>query len=295
MFSIKGVFFLIKLMASDMDGTLLNSQSVISEGNKLAILKARQAGIDFMIATGRGRTEVKPVLKRAGLNLPMITVNGAQVFDESGQLLFSININQDIVLSVIDILNKYHLYFELATSKGTYSNSHIKRITTTSHHISTRPKISPKLAIAMTAAHLELLHVRFVDDFSEVLKDTTIDILKFIVFSNQEYLLEEAQKELALIKDITVTSSGKNNIEINHVLAQKGLAVKKVAEIKNISLDEVATIGDNFNDVSMLEVAGMSFAMENGPKEVHDIARFVTKTNDEDGVAFAIEQILERQ
>ncbi|WP_071130910.1 Cof-type HAD-IIB family hydrolase [Enterococcus timonensis] len=288
---------MIKLIASDMDGTLLNESSLVSDKNKEAILFAQEQGIEFMVATGRGRMEAYPVLDRVGLHLPMITVNGAQVYDQSGDILFTISFEKDAVETIVSILRKHQLYFELATSQGTYSDSHIRRIQSTTRYIhSNRPYVSPKLAIAMTAAHLEMLNVQFVDDFSGILADKHISILKFIVFSmDEDERLAQAAAEINLLPDLAVTSSAKNNIEINHINAQKGLALKKVAESRGIAMENVMTIGDNFNDISMLEVAGISFAMANGPEEVHKHAKFLAKSNAEDGVADAIYQVIKDQ
>lgn len=95
-------------------------------------------------------------------------------------------------------------------------------------------------------------------------------------------------KEISELGDLAVTSSGQNNIEVNHKNAQKGIAVAHVAHDRGIELDDVMAIGDNFNDVSMLQVAGVSFAMGNAEIEVKDYAKFVTDTNLESGVGKAI-------
>lgn len=284
---------MIKLIASDMDGTLLNETSQVSKENAAAIRYAQEQGIEFMVATGRGRTEASPVLAKAGLSLPMISVNGAQVYDQAGQIMFTIDIPKELVLQVITVLEKHQLYFELATTKGTFSNSHAMRITTTSNYLKEARNISRKMAIAMAAAHLELLHVHFVPDFASILADENLQILKFIVFAlDDPGLLAVATDELNKLPHLTVTSSAKNNIEINHVNAQKGRALKRVAELKDIPLDEVMAIGDNFNDLSMLEVAGVSFAMANGPEAVHAYAKYLAPANSENGVAQAIHRAI---
>ena len=277
-----------------MDGTLLNNSSLVPEKNVAAIRAAQEAGIEFMVATGRGRTEAYPVLKKAGLTLPMIAVNGAQVFDVEGNLELTINIPKDTVLAIIDILRAHGLYFELATTKGTYSDSHAKRIGTTSSYIQNHhPEISRKMAIAMTAAHLELLNVNFVRDFKNVLADDEIKILKFIVFAfEDDTALNGVQAEVEKIPNLAVTSSAKNNIEINSDMATKGQAVAKVAAMRGLDLSEVMTIGDNFNDVSMLQVAGVSFAMKNGPEEVRQHAKYLAEPNAEAGVGQAIMRVL---
>ena len=89
-------------------------------------------------------------------------------------------------------------------------------------------------------------------------------------------MLGPVGKQISLLGDLAVTSSGQNNIEVNHKNAQKGIAVAHVAHERGISLEEVMTIGDNFNDVSMLQVAGVSFAMGNAEIEVKDYAKYTT-------------------
>ncbi|SLC89556.1 phosphatase yitU [Mycobacteroides abscessus subsp. abscessus] len=77
---------MVKLIVSDMDGTLLNEKMMISQANADAIREAEKQGIPFMVATGRGFTEAKPLLEEAGLSCPIITLNGAQVYDEKGTI-----------------------------------------------------------------------------------------------------------------------------------------------------------------------------------------------------------------
>ncbi|EOH90643.1 cof-like hydrolase [Enterococcus asini ATCC 700915] len=89
-------------------------------------------------------------------------------------------------------------------------------------------------------------------------------------------------------RELSITSSGANNIEINHRDAQKGIAVAHLAHERNIPLEQIMTIGDNLNDISMIQMAGVSFAMGNAALEVKEYAKYVTDTNIEDGVGKAI-------
>ena len=89
-----------------------------------------------------------------------------------------------------------------------------------------------------------------------------------------------------------MTSSGANNIEVNHESAQKGRSLQKVTELLNLPLSNVAALGDNFNDMSMIEAAGVGIAMANAEAEVKAIAKYETVTNIDNGVAYAIDRIL---
>ena len=281
---------MIKLIASDMDGTLLSSHLSISEKNKEAILTAQAQGIEFMVATGRAYTEAKPALEEAGIKCGMIAGNGAQGFDAEGEEIFTIGIDKEKTKEMIAILRENDLYFELMTSNGVYSDSQPQRVENFATHIAESiPHITFKMAIAMASTHLSMLPVNYVKTYEELLEQESIEVLKIISFSDkgQDYLRPVAEK-IEKLGRLHVTSSFPNNIEINHQEAQKGRAVKRIADERGIDLADVMTIGDNYNDVSMLEIAGVSFAMGNAEEGVKKIAKYEADTNINDGVGKAI-------
>ncbi|MDB7088442.1 MULTISPECIES: Cof-type HAD-IIB family hydrolase [Enterococcus] len=281
---------MIKLIASDMDGTLLDAHMSISTENTEAIRMANELGIEFMVATGRNAQEARAALDEAGIDCAMITLNGAQVFDRSGKSLFTVPIPSPQAMTVMDILDANGIYYEVATNQGLYSESQPKRIESFASSIATHmPHLTYKMAIAMASANLELLHITYVDSIRELLLDDTLEVLKIICFHTEgPRILGPVGKEISNLGELAVTSSGQNNLEVNHKNAQKGIAVAHVAHERGITLDEVMTIGDNFNDVSMLQTAGVSFAMGNAEIEVKDYAKYLTDTNLESGVGKAI-------
>ncbi|MGG5310408.1 MULTISPECIES: Cof-type HAD-IIB family hydrolase [Enterococcus] len=281
---------MIKLIASDMDGTLLDAHMSISTENTEAIRMANELGIEFMVATGRNAQEARAALDEAGIDCAMITLNGAQVFDKSGKSLFTVPIPSPQAMTVMDILDANGIYYEVATNQGLYSESQPKRIESFASSIATHmPHLTYKMAIAMASANLELLHITYVDSIRELLLDEKLEVLKIICFHTEgPRILGPVGKEISNLGELAVTSSGQNNLEVNHKNAQKGIAVAQVAHERGIALDEVMTIGDNFNDVSMLQNAGVSFAMGNAEIEVKDYAKYLTDTNLESGVGKAI-------
>ncbi|MDA9461410.1 Hydrolase, HAD superfamily, Cof family [Enterococcus mundtii 3F] len=281
---------MIKLIASDMDGTLLDAHMSISTENTEAIRMANELGIEFMVATGRNAQEARAALDEAGIDCAMITLNGAQVFDKSGKSLFTVPIPSPQAMTVMDILDANGIYYEVATDQGLYSESQPKRIESFASSIATHmPHLTYKMAIAMASANLELLHITYVDSIRELLLDEKLEVLKIICFHTEgPRILGPVGKEISNLGELAVTSSGQNNLEVNHKNAQKGIAVAQVAHERGITLDEVMTIGDNFNDVSMLQNAGVSFAMGNAEIEVKDYAKYLTDTNLESGVGKAI-------
>lgn len=289
---------MIRLIASDMDGTLLGTKMEVLEENVKAIRFAEKQGITFMAATGRGITEAIPPLKEAGLHCPLITVNGAQAFDEHHQEIFTIDIPNQISKQIMDIFYHHGVYFEVATTQGVFSNSRPRRIENIAMMLANKiPHLTFKMAIAMASAYLDLLAVNYIEDYHKLLDHPDIQILKFITMSQEAGAVLNPVREdltkLAQTEDIVITSSSPTNIEVNHKNAQKGIAVKHVAEKMGIPLDQVMTIGDNFNDISMLQVAGVSFAMGNAEEEVKKQAKYITTDHTEAGVAKAIYRAIE--
>lgn len=281
---------MIKLIASDMDGTLLSSHLSISEENKAAVLKAQEQGIEFMVATGRAYTEAKPPLEEAGIRCSMIAGNGAQAFDADGKEIFRISIAKETAKNVMTIMKEEGLYFELMTTQGVYSDNQPQRLENFATMLAENiPHITYKMAIAMASTHLNMLHISYTDSYDDLLVQDDIDILKIITFSDGgPAVLQPIAEKIESLGALHVTSSFPNNIEVNHQDAQKGKAVMRIAEERGISLKDVMTIGDNYNDVSMLEVAGVSFAMGNAEEGVKKIAKYQADTNVNAGVGKAI-------
>lgn len=281
---------MIKMIASDMDGTLLSSHLAISETNKEAVLEAQAQGIEFMVATGRAYSEAKPALDDAGIKCCMITGNGAQIFDENGEAIVTFSIDKKTTKEIMTTLREKNLYFELMTTNGVYAESQPQRVENFATLLANQvPHLTFKMAIAMASTHLNMLPVHYINNYDELLVDDSVEILKVIAFSDEgPKLLRPIADELEANGPLYVTASFPNNIEINHKDAQKGNAVKLMAEKRGIGLEDVMTIGDNFNDVSMLKVAGVSFAMGNAEEDVKKIAKYEADTNMNHGVGKAI-------
>lgn len=286
---------MIKLIASDMDGTLLNGKMQIPEENVAAIRYAQEHGVEFIAATGRNREEALPPLEAAGIKCAMVNLNGAAVFDEEGNALFTVPIKRESALTAMDLLDEREIYYEVASNRGLYSISQAKRIENFAEHIAeVMPHLTHKMAIAMTSAHLEFLPINYVDSIRPLLEDPEFEVLKIICFHQDgPKVLGPVAKELDGYGDMITTSSGNNNIEINHRDAQKGIAVAHVAKERGIPLEQVMTIGDNLNDISMIQVGGVSFAMGNAALEVKEYAKYLTDTNIEAGVGKAIRRAID--
>jgi Cof subfamily protein (haloacid dehalogenase superfamily) len=282
----------MKLVAIDMDGTLLNNHRTISRANEQAIRQAQEQGIKVVIATGRSYKEALPVLQEASIICPMICVNGAEIRSESGARLLSIPMEMDLFQFVDHTLSEYQLYYELYTDQGTFTNDRKKAISVAIDFLRTaRPDLSDSELVDIAQRRFRNGQVIYTSNYEEMLQAEGTEVYKFLTFSSEREQLIAARDKLNQNDELAISASAHFNLEITKKEAQKGMAVSRVARYFGISLEETMAIGDNFNDLSMIEKVGYGVAMGNAEEEIKRIARFVTKTNDEDGVAFAIQKL----
>ncbi|GGA65843.1 Cof-type HAD-IIB family hydrolase [Ornithinibacillus halotolerans] len=283
----------MKLIATDMDGTLLNENGKISEENCAAILRAIDHGVHVVIATGRSYEAAMEPLQEVGLVLPIISLNGAMVYNQESELLDNIPMNSNICKEIQAACELENLYFEVYTNKGIVSRSRehfldvLVDILMTAHPNRTRDEV--KAAIEQ---RFQDEKVTFVNDYHSLFQDPNIDVYKLLAFSMDESSLASVSKKFENNDQVIVTSSGTINLEFNHPEAQKGIAVKKYADSLGIDMKDVVAFGDSYNDLSMLLAAGKGIAMENAVDYIKEQSDAVTKKNIEHGVAVAIEELL---
>lgn len=282
---------MIKLIASDMDGTLLNDQMEVSQENVQAIKKAQEAGIEFLIATGRGLVEAKPFLDKGNIKTGFITLNGAEVYNTDLEVVDTYNIDIELVKDISGIFDDQNIYYELVTNKGIYSNNYQKRLNGVSELMKIlNPDLSAEEALKTSEEKLKIMTTKYIDSYDQILNDDSYTVLKMIAFDDKgrEYLTDVIGKYSNADSPVVITSSSVNNIEINDRKAQKGIALLNYAKEQGYDKSEVMSIGDNLNDYSMIEMAGVGVAMANAIPEIKAIANEQTGTNLENGVASII-------
>ena len=284
---------MIRCIATDMDGTLLGSDLLISQKNLEAIKTAQEKGVEVVIATGRSLNGAKYPLENANLQLPMIVMNGAQIYDLEEKLLFSVPIPKDKAKKVIEILRTRDLYFEFYSSEGQISAGMEQVMKMYSSYKESQLPADIEMLFENMKNRFETLKIKFLDNFEEVFDRPEVEIYKFIVFSLYPEELKRAGDEIAALSDVVVSSSHFNNIEVNHVQAQKGFALERFLQERGYSLEETMAIGDSYNDLSMLKKAGFSVAMGNAAEDIKNAADFVTDRHDQDGFAKAVYRALE--
>ncbi|WML41721.1 Cof-type HAD-IIB family hydrolase [Neobacillus sp. OS1-2] len=284
---------MIKMIASDMDGTLLNSVQQISEENRQAILKAQAQGVEFVVATGRSYQEATYVLGEAGLKCPMICTNGAEVRSIEGEILSATPIPKQLAREVAAKLTELDMYFEVYTDKAACTIDADKAVSTLADIIlSANPEADRDEIMYAAGARLRDGLVMVVEDYESLFADESVQIYKMLVFSFDGRKLAAAGNALAEFPEIAVSASGDENLEVTNKQAQKGIALETFAKVSGIDISETMAIGDNYNDVSMFERAGRSVAMGNANYEIQALCDVITDTNNEHGVAKAILEVL---
>ncbi|WP_227935354.1 Cof-type HAD-IIB family hydrolase [Alkalihalobacillus deserti] len=283
----------MKLIASDLDGTLLNEVGEVSSENAAAIKRAQQQGITFVVVSGRSHEYARKPLQDVGITCPVICFNGAAIYSEEGKLIKKSPLSKSIAEQVLSKVLEDNLYLEVFTNECPYSTSY-ERFTQVIIDIfqTANPTMDKKTILQFARKRFEEENVQVVNDFQEVIDNEEVEVYKMLAFSKQQEPLESIRATLAPMEGLITTSSASRNLEFNDPEAQKGIALSYFADHIGVEMADVMSLGDNFNDETMLKMAGLGVAMGNAEEEIKALADFTTKTNTDHGVAFAIEEML---
>lgn len=286
---------MIKLVACDLDGTLFNNNMSVSQENIAAIKAAQKNEIEFLVTTGRAPKESKILIQEAGLKTGFINLNGALVYNQTGKLLIKHPLSRSTAKKIIELLREDGFYFEINTIDHIYTEDINQRISNVARlMVNLNPGMTFKEAVAVSAGNKSIMNMTAIDSFEELLKNKNEEIMKIVAFDSRGHeAFSDTIKDLNSLGDLAVTSSGSSNIEINNIRAQKGTALLDYAKLKGIKRDEIAAIGDNLNDESMIREAGTGVAMGNAIPAIKKLAQVVTKSNNENGVAFILRKFIE--
>ncbi len=265
-----------KLIAIDMDGTLLNSKNQISPRDKEAIRRAGEKGLRIVLATGRILKSAKYYSEQLGLKSPIIASNGGIVIDEEGKILAQKPLDKESIIKLIELAEEEDLYFHLYNEEKFYAQDKVKEV------LEFYNEGNEDLTI-----ELELF-----DDIVEKLASRDFNMYKIIFIDEDIEKLKSFRKLISDLDDINISSSWTNNIEANAKDVSKGGAIEELCKIFHIKPEEVLAIGDSENDLSMFKLAGLSVAMGNASDFVKSQADYTTDTNDKDGLAKAIEKFI---
>jgi Cof subfamily protein (haloacid dehalogenase superfamily) len=259
-----------QLIVTDLDGTLLDSRGRITRPVADAIREATAAGIEVIVASGRNRPAVEPVLHELGLNTPHIGTGGAYLSHPDGRLLFHEPVPALYIPEIVETIRRYGLGMGFFEVEATYLEGPPNLVQWMLENYS-----SPGTLVVSNMLQAE------------------IDLPGKIFVWGELPALHKALKKLkGRSLPLTLVKSLDNGFEINAIGVTKGWALKAYAELQGIPLDRVAAFGDQHNDLSMFAVAGLAVAMGNAPEAVQAAADHIAPTNDQSGLAWGIRNLV---
>ncbi len=241
-----------RLLALDLDGTVLTKDGQITDETKIWISRAIAAGVVVILATGRGLHQEIEVFREAlGLDTPMVLANGGEVWEGTGKILERYYINKEDIRMLHSISTEAEADFEgYSVEKG-----------------------------------LDEMNM-WTDEMFDV------DWITFSVRHENPLALNQLKKQVKDSATLEVISSAAATMDFSLKGISKESGVRKVCEHLNIEMESVMAIGDNLNDLKLIQSAGLGIAMGNANDKLKQVADKVTTSNEEDGVAKAIKKYL---
>lgn len=286
---------MIKMVVSDMDGTLLNTNGQISEKNLEAIHRLTENHIEFVIASGRDYQGVYSILNMYHLECEAILGNGSQYVDKNGNILMDCYMDKSTVIKVVDIFRKLHIPYMIFSTDGFYTGEDPSAMRM-AFITRSQKKFGGTLADFEKGGKLESMpcnQLQKIDDFHKFINNDR-EIMKVEAFSIQDAEAEAAKEALKFVSGISYLSSFNDNLEVTDESAQKGYILEKVIQLKGLSKEEIMVAGDGMNDLSMFQLFPHSYAPSNAHVEIKQLASEIVCSNEEDGFAQAVYMILEK-
>ncbi|MGX4593493.1 HAD family hydrolase [Leuconostoc sp. JNUCC 76] len=266
---------MIKHIFMDLDGTLLNSNGDISDNNIRAI---EENQIPLTLVSARSPSEMEPIITKLNLLEQQVAFNGGLIYKQDN---FGTNIGKSYL---IPHNVSYFLINWIQKNFPIISLSYY----TKKEWVALKEDLGVEFQAKLTGQ--EPYFCATVDEHFQNCEKGIAKIM-LIDLSEKNLLQIEAKINSMNLKGISIYKSMNRCLEITSSLAQKDIAVKEVMKMKNLNAEETVAFGDGYNDISMLKTVGFPVVMGNAPKDVKQFGRFITKTNDADGVAFGINKI----
>lgn len=263
----------IQIVAIDMDGTLLHDDHTLSNRNADTIRKVAERGVEIVLCTGRNPISTLPYLEELGLDGVVITHNGAAtVASEGSKLLHYFEINGAELDPYLHYCRQHQLHFDVNTAFDLYVDR-MDVLTSEVLHIYSQFLIKPKLLPSWDSLQ------------SPVMK---------LTITAEKERLDQVEADLSTWdhKNMQFIRSGDYFIDFMHKEATKGQALMNLAIQQQVPRENILALGNYYNDMTMIQYAGIGIAMDNSPLEVKAAADHVTLSNNEDGVSAALEKYI---
>lgn len=268
-----------RLIALDLDGTLLNSQKELTPRNCDALYRAAEQGIHIVPTTGRFYGGMPEVIRDLPFIRYCITINGAEVRDlQTGEVIYKAEIPCRQAVELMEYLDQFPVIYDCYQDNDAFMTASLKAQTD---------------AVVENPHSRELIHRlrKPVPELKAFLLERGRAVQKVQFFTRDEDALQHLREELPRrFPQILAANSLPQNLELNHIRANKGEALLALAKHLHIPREETLAFGDGDNDITMLQMAGLGVAMENACLTALAAADTTTASCDEDGVALGIEQ-----
>ncbi len=271
---------MVKLIVTDLDGTLLSDEKHIPKENIEVLKMAMEKGIHVSVATGRNFYSAKPYVEELGLDVPVIFQNGAFIYQWlENKTIYRSDLKSEIAEKVIEVARKHKLFYILYRDFLEEKDMYIDQ------------NYSGNFSLYLNQNRWRL---NIVDDVLKYLK-VKFNVAEVALVGEEEIILQALNEALEVSR--LQTSIVKNNTIKNETFyevfgpnSSKELSIKHLLEYFNVSLEETMYLGDSFNDIGLLKMVGHPVVMENGHEEVKRYAKYITKSNNEAGVGYAVKK-----
>ena len=289
-----------KIAVIDLDGTMLNQYGIVTQNTKDAIKEAQNKGIEIIIASGRPIDSIKAIAKQIESKKYFISGNGAIIYDISkDETIYENTLKKQKVLEIIKICEENSIYYNIYTEKEIVAKS--LQCNVLYYH---KENINKE--------DKDKTHINIVENIYDYISNRDEKIVKITVCDKNKVIFNSIIRKLKEITEIEVLDvshmsrkiihQGTEEIPIEYFYTEisaknvdKWNAIEFLEEKMNIKTEEVIAIGDNINDKKMIEKAGLGIAMGQSHPEVKKVAKQITTSNLEDGVAKVLKEIVKNK
>ena len=286
-----------KLVAIDLDGTMLNSYGIVTQNTKEVIKKVQEKGIEVIIASGRPIDSIKTIAKEIESENYFISGNGAILYDiKKDEIIYENILKKAKTLDIIKICEENSIYYNIYTEKEILAKS-------LNYNVLYYYKEN------LDKEEKNKTHIKIVEDLYKYLEERNEKIIKITICDKNKSIFNSILKKLKTIDDIEVLEvshmsrkiirQGTEEVPIEYFYTEisaknvdKWYAIEMLAEKLNIKKEEIVAIGDNVNDEKMLKEAGLGIAMGQSSPKITKISNYTTNNNNEEGVANALKYII---
>lgn len=263
----------MKCFSIDLDGTLLDSKHQIPHENYKVLQELQSQGHTIIINTGRAVEDVLKFAEIQGLQPAIISMNGTIIYSKTRDILFEATLPDSTYKELLQILQKLGLWVMIYTNQGGFPCRN--------------PDIQDKTPEDISSIFEDY-------NYDHILEKENLKIYKIMAVSRHDELekIQRVKKTIDGNIEVSMASSHPNNVEFTSVKANKGTAILRYQKLMNFQFEEIFTFGDGENDLEQFKAATTSIAMENAPFHIKQEADMITKSNDENGFAYAVHHMI---